>query len=68
MSADFASPKVMYLSFFGPIFPSFDCFVSDAACASQKICWFGCHLGAVNGFGAGFEFVSVIFAMLILLP
>ena len=34
----------------------------------QKICWFECHLGAVNGSGAVFEFVSVIFVLLILPP
>ena len=67
-NADFASPKVMYLSFFGPILPIFWLFFIRCCCASQKICWFGCYLGAVNGTGAVFESVSVIFVMLILPP
>ena len=48
--------------------PSFDCSVSDDACASQEIWWFGCHSGAVDGSGAVFEFISVVLVFMIFPP
>ena len=60
---------VMHVGFFlGHFCPPFDCFVSYAACTSQGICWFGCYLGAVNGSGVVFEFISAALVMHSYLP